>query len=34
LVEEVAESGFEPRNQRLVFGSDVNEWDRLHAGPL
>ena len=33
-VEHLAEGGLEPRNQRLVFGSDVNEWNRLHAAPL
>ncbi len=33
-VEHLAERGLEPRNQRLVFGSDVNEWNRLHAAPL
>ena len=31
-VENLAERGLEPGNQRLVFGSDVNERNRLHAG--
>src|SRR5438270_9932303 len=33
-LEYLAERGLEPWDQRLVFGSDVNEWNRLHAGPL
>ena len=33
-VENLAERGLEPGNQRLVFGSDVNERNRLHAGSL
>jgi len=33
-VEHLAERGLEPRYQRLVFGSDVNERNRLHAGQL
>ena len=32
--EHLAESGLEPRDQRLVFGSYVNEGNRLHAGSL
>ena len=33
-VEHLAERGLEPGNQRLVFSSDVNERNRLHAGSL
>ncbi len=33
-VEHLTESGLEPRYQGLVFGSDVNEWNRLHAESL
>src|SRR5439155_1601741 len=33
-LEHLAESGLEPRDQRLVFGSYVNEGNRLHAGSL
>ena len=32
--EHLPEDGLEPRDQRLVFGSNVNEGNRLHARPL
>jgi hypothetical protein len=33
-LQHLAERSLEPRDQRLVFGSDVNEGNRLHAGQL